>query len=379
MLAAALVAAVVFGGVLALSRYAVERSRQSAASTLATLLRSDRPEVRTAAAEKLREMGIDGIAPLVQALGDDREAVFSLASRTMDDALAKWQFLPPTEARRRMARLVAELDRCIGDLPAERRFVARRWAEQIVAAPWNEGTAGSDELLGHCESILRQSPVQTGVTVALPIIPRRMVSVRPSPAFVGEPPALSLQPAFGPFHSSTPEPLTKLDEEDRPSPDRAPVSQRKNITANSDARPAEPQRLVAPVAQPLVSRELELTITKTPENDPPAVDDAAALRRMSDLDVMHMLHDLNAVLAQAAEAELRRRGYRTADLPICRALVDPDPEVRRELAEALPSMHNVDPRPWLLQLSQDDNAAVRRAAEGILRTSRDPALQNAFR
>jgi hypothetical protein len=31
---------------------------------------------------------------------------------------------------------------------------------------------------------------------------------------------------------------------------------------------------------------------------------------------------------------------------------------------------NVDPKPWLLQLSEDEDAGVRRAAEGILQASR---------
>ena len=42
---------------------------------------------------------------------------------------------------------------------------------------------------------------------------------------------------------------------------------------------------------------------------------------------------------------------------LARRATDPDPKVRRELAESLPSLPGIDAKPWLLELSYDENAA----------------------
>ena len=360
-------------------RWSIDRSRESAVATLTLLLRSDRLEVRTAAADQLLELGADGISPLVLALNDDREDVFSLAAQSFDRALTQWQFLPPAEASDRLHRFSKELNDCLPTMPEERRYVARRWAQRMALWPRDDDTGDLSQVLLRCESILRSSPVLTEVEskpAASQVASSKANSQRSnaealiddrlqSPLTYVPPPSdddqLAALPLMSPGATSSESPPPT-------NPEPTPALQA-----------AEPKRLVAPQAQPLPTRQLELTSSKPQPAQSQAIDDGEFLRQQSDLDVMRSLHDLSVNLSAAAEAELRRRGYRTVDLPICRALVHPDPDVRRKLAEALPTMHNIDARPWLLQLSQDDHADVRRAAEGILRTSRDPALESRFR
>jgi HEAT repeat protein len=73
----------------------------------------------------------------------------------------------------------------------------------------------------------------------------------------------------------------------------------------------------------------------------------------------------------AARVELERRGLSSPLVDVGRRATDPDPKVRRQLAEALPSLPGVDARPWLLQLSYDENAQVRATAVTLMATSGD--------
>jgi len=56
---------------------------------------------------------------------------------------------------------------------------------------------------------------------------------------------------------------------------------------------------------------------------------------------------------------------------LARRAADPNPAVRLELAESLPTFSGVDARPWLLELSYDDDPRVRTAAVTLMATSGD--------
>jgi len=62
------------------------------------------------------------------------------------------------------------------------------------------------------------------------------------------------------------------------------------------------------------------------------------------------------------------------ELALAKCLSDPRPEVRRKLAETLPSMAGVDAGMWLRWLGRDENPDVRLAAVSVMATTRDPAL-----
>jgi HEAT repeat protein len=59
---------------------------------------------------------------------------------------------------------------------------------------------------------------------------------------------------------------------------------------------------------------------------------------------------------------------------LARKLFDPNPEVRKALARALPRLQSVDAGPWLLRLSRDEDAEVRLAAITLMATTGDPSL-----
>jgi len=114
--------------------------------------------------------------------------------------------------------------------------------------------------------------------------------------------------------------------------------------------------------------------TMAPRLAPPHRDE---LQQQETIEVMRWLLDEDA--AADARAVLTQRGFSELQLRVARRIVDPNPAARLELAQALPNLAGIDPRPWLLWLSRDADPSVRRAVVGILATSPDPALHNRLR
>ncbi len=90
--------------------------------------------------------------------------------------------------------------------------------------------------------------------------------------------------------------------------------------------------------------------------------------------MLHGLHSTDAATTVRVEAELRRRGVTGPLVDLARRAADPDPRVRRELAESLPELPGIDARPWLLEMSYDDDPKVRATAVTWMATSGDLEL-----
>jgi hypothetical protein len=103
----------------------------------------------------------------------------------------------------------------------------------------------------------------------------------------------------------------------------------------------------------------------------PTANDTAAWRKLQPRDVMSRLHVSDPQVVLAAREELERRGISGPLVDLARRATDPDPKVRRELAKSLPSLPGVEAKPWLLELSYDENAEVRMTAVTLMATSGD--------
>lgn len=103
----------------------------------------------------------------------------------------------------------------------------------------------------------------------------------------------------------------------------------------------------------------------------PSAADAAAWRRLEPRDVMRRLHVTDPQIVLAAREELERRGISGPLVDLARRATDPDPKIRRQLAESLPGLPGVDAKPWLLELTYDENAQVRATAVTLMATSGD--------
>jgi hypothetical protein len=115
-------------------------------------------------------------------------------------------------------------------------------------------------------------------------------------------------------------------------------------------------------------------LTVSVEPGMPTPDDAAAWHRLKPRDVMRQLHVNDPRVVAAARTELEHRGVTGSQVEVARLATDPDPKVRKALAESLPSLAGIDAKPWLLELSYDDDPQVRATAVTLMATSGDLEL-----
>jgi hypothetical protein len=101
---------------------------------------------------------------------------------------------------------------------------------------------------------------------------------------------------------------------------------------------------------------------------------AVSLAADDAIDLMRRLRNEDQALSAAARRELLRRGFTDVELELARQLVDPDPVVRKQLAQAVPRLQSIDAAPWLMWLCHDSDAEVRMTAITLLATTGDMAL-----
>jgi hypothetical protein len=307
------------------------------------------PEELAVRMRQLADLGDAGLPVLAESLCGEREETADAAYSALEIELVRWRALSPTEASRRAAILARELARHAESAGGEQRRAAAEIASRLLTWPLDPRVADRAELLADCEKVFRaavqSAPRESHTELArnskpadLPdgagaarIAPPDDVSAAASPAEV--------QVATMPMRIGDDEP-----EVEAASPAAVTSAPRSNkLTA--------PAPFTSSSAKPL-----------------------APLRTISEQDDLSLMRRLHTADEAAAERELMRRGYTAIRLKVARQLTNPDPQVRRELAELLPQMSGLDARPWLLWLSEDADPGVRRAAAAILATSTDPKL-----
>lgn len=119
-----------------------------------------------------------------------------------------------------------------------------------------------------------------------------------------------------------------------------------------------------------VSPSETLRVSATAKANPSeSLDDEALTVRW-----MHQLQSTDQSAVRRAEDELRQRGFGEFQVELARRLTHDNPVLRRQLAEAIPGMPQIDRKVWLIWLSRDEDADVRLTALSIMATSGDPEL-----
>jgi hypothetical protein len=297
-----------------------------------------------------------GLAWTVHALTSERPGVSYHAEQALLREMESWPLRRSPESVARMLQLARALQAHAAAVPAARRPTVRRLIERMATWPVAETKLAGD-LVAYCDSILSQLPPASPDELQLALsdaqADRRLAMSLESTA-----PAVPLPAApeelKAPLELTPPPELPA--EETEPQP-KAP----KKV----------PKRFFAPRAQELPGDDDPAESTLLPPITATAKRNLNDwVRELGDLEVMRLLHHGDYGVRYTAERELDRRGYQSEHLSLAKLLVHPDPRERRKLVEQLPRVTNVDPKPWLLQLSEDEDAGVRRAAEGILQASR---------
>ena len=307
------------------------------------------------AAVRLRQIaafGEEAISVLVAELASPYPPRADEAYRVLHEQLRQWQSLPPATGSRRIARLAHELAVHQPRMSAPAASAAARLAGEILVWPIDRHAIDATLLLADCRTVVGDQP-----------------SSLPE---VAEAPAAAVSASegdSGPRLPTLPPPpedaiVGAIAAEDAGLP---PV-------VSSNASSAAPSAAVPSSASPRFS----LTDDST---EPVEAGDARSdfgpvvdLRSLTEVDVMRHLHHDNHRVAIAATDELLRRGFTELHLQLAMQLFHPHPRIRQQLANRLPTLPNIDARPWLMQLSHDPAAEVRRVVIALLATSSDPEL-----
>jgi len=349
--------------------------------------------------QRIAELGDAGVPVLVAALAADRATVREAARRGLLDVVNQWELSTPSKTAPRLADLAHRLANSAAQLPTDDRRFAADLATRLVQWPAERGSAGvaslpRDGLLADCQTVLS--------AVATRSVPESLTDqVAQNPQAIASPaafsdPALSLAqavsiPGGGLPVETTPMPAGPGFVAPRSvlrtgvavgEPNRLPDPivgqslgpedpQRGEERSSGPPEANKPRRLPLPRGDLVDPASGELAPQRVTPALAPNPADATAWKQMPPRDVMRRLHVSDPHVVAAAQLELEHRGITGPLVELARQAGDPDPEVRRKLAESLPSMRGVDAKPWLLELSYDDDPRVRATAVTLMATSGD--------
>jgi hypothetical protein len=380
--------------------------------------------------EGAARLGDPGIPVLVEALGSDRERVAAAGKRVLHKELERWETLRAREYSPKVAILAKALaDRVDGLAPTARADAASLASRILRLWTLDDAVVDPTQVIACCEKVLRATGqpaprLPEALTPGEPPLdqlangapagrdpadgrgdrrpglraprdveagfgsPLRGVSELPGGGLrVGELASPGSPAASAPDLSDAPRVAEARADEPRRLDDRGPsrpLEQPMRPLSEPDAPRAIPKR---PRPQDSGARPMESTdrqaaaplgfLDGTPAPAGDRRDGGRALGRWAGRETVELMRRLQspdeATVAQA-QAELARRGFTETHLALARQLFDPDPKIRAGLARLVLELPGFPATPWLLQLSRDESAEVRRSAIALLATTGDPAL-----
>ncbi len=354
---------------------------------------------------QLAALGDAGLEPLVRSLASRRQCVREAARPLIIETVGRWELLTDDVAANKLALLAAALADAAPQLDATNRRFASDLTMRILHWPREENARGQAALLSDCQRVLailatqRDSQTrsdatitQNAVVVAQPPagataedraswtmiamsrlpgggLPIELASRPPDNSVVGDR-AVAKRTETS---ADDGEPRRLADQRDSRSLSGADSS----TGPNRSLAPNQPSRLPGAEDQPnrLAQRPTaQLLTAQTNRSDETSESDSSELRNMPLHELFRHLHASNSQGASGVATELARRGITGSLLDLARQAGDPNPQIRRQLAERLPRVKGVDARPWLLELSYDEDPKVRVTAVTLMATSGDMDL-----
>ena len=348
-----------------------------------------------------------GIRILASQVGSARDAVSRVAYEALRETISGWREDALSRPLAQL-RLIAEvLAGSTGDSGPVARDRAAALARQILLWMPSGSVSDREQLLAHCQTVVRLAGADTGTLAAtaagrpqshqpLPSAAHRLGDRAhfPIPAAPSDP-----QVARAAHLAALQNERADLAEPPLPAPLQWPETAAKNrgiamtadgaLTADAAVSPSAAEPTPAPriLTDPPEARPIPRpadrqsttgdagTVTRGVTDQVSAAEQVEDdLTRLPVIDVMRMLHDSAADRVSTAAEELRQRGLSGQQIELARDLTDSDPAVRRQLVDRLPHAAGLNPRPWLLWLCHDDDSDVRLAALTFLATSTDPRL-----
>jgi len=366
----------------------------------------------------LAAMGDRGIPALVEAMGSDRETVARAARRCLSDRLARWELLDPQEASRKLAILAEALADQVEGFPLPARRDAAELAARILRWPLHARAFDQTRVVAACDRVIRTTGAERRILAEADRLNRLQYTPLGSATTADASPGDLLRGGFpDPTAESDGTRLAtiaelpggglpiELPEAFAPLP---PHLRQLQVASR------EPGRLIAPpvadTAQPLRrpwplpssaaggARPIPLTpgpgaigggvqdrasrtgvVGTTALGDPGPHGQLSGVRHpaaLAGVDAAVLIRSLGAENEPdgPVHAQLTRRGFTEVDFELARRLTAPNPAVRSQMVEVLPTLQSVDGAWWLLQLARDENVEVRLAAISMLATTGNPVV-----
>ncbi|HUY90404.1 MAG TPA: HEAT repeat domain-containing protein [Pirellulales bacterium] len=332
----------------------------------------------------------EGIGVLVEGLGSPRQSVRREVRLALDDEVNRWARLPQKEASLRLGWLTAALAAEIERLDPDSRAFAADLATRILLWPTDGSAVDRGRLVAECEQVLRAGRDsddwrrERDLAQASRAAVERWTSPLPVASHEPLPPASLEAPALPPLAAIDVQGgvrlMASVEAPRRLQPDanaaklssanarRSPRRNPLQAAANQAARTEDGAAERADYSQPLDGAGKSGFVETA---------SAASESGISRRDVSELFAELTSshvATASAAEGELTRRGYTHRQIEVGKHLASADSEERRRWTEALPGMRGIDAKHWLLVLSRDSSAEVRRAAVTLMATSQDPQM-----
>ena len=366
-------------------------SRNWLAQHLAADLQSLDPEQQQIRLTQLADLGLPGIDPLVAALVDENIQVARTAYELLQKSQQQWLTQDRAVQQRHHQKLVGALQKIAIQLPDDRTGWGTLLMQQTIQITANQRDDASRKLrrdATHAIEVLSLSD-RAGPSVLSdqPIDanePRRLI-VRSKP--------LSLtaeEPRHGEPDPTTPLPgeseelrQMSVETQNRASSvvarsTGAVPTQEASVYSSGSAiklRPAETDR---PLDLRDISAGRETAIAAKPIHSVAHVVDSP-VQTLDDSSVMQWLGSPHTSMREKAETELRLRGYDGTEIAIATQIAAGDTPARLALVDAISRSSQLDPRPWLFLLLNDQNRQVKLRTISVLATMQDAYVDQRLR
>ncbi len=367
------------------------------------------------AVRRLALVGDSVIPFLVEALGSDRASVAQAARSQLLARIDAWEQLPAHQSSPKLAIVARSLAENVNRYGPTSRSLAADLAERILRWPTDTHAIDRSELIGNCAMVLsstesdrrraeRQQIAAFERTFLEPVGSDHLTTTsewsQTATTFDSNVLAMTRLPGGGLPVESISIPVTPPGDLTASSgvltsppsgliaaPGELPVPvdallNQGSVPPNAEASRLPPGRLptssaARPLPPRLSTRSSVLPLAED-KNQAPHVprqflggELREELPNLATIDVMRLMHNTQPGLAEAAEAELMRRGMNGIEVELARRLTDADPTVRRKLVDTLPRVPGLNATPWLIWLSEDKVVEVRRAALTLMAASND--------
>jgi hypothetical protein len=357
--------------------------------------------------QQLIELGDPGITALTEALNSDEARVAQAAEAALANQIRHWKSRDAAEASPRIAHLVRELAERLPQYRPRARASAGELAAQTLDWCPDGARVARAQFISDCALLVRAAAIDCN-----PTQPRNSAVFMTGPQHSAPPPepedsysAFLERPVTAPESTESPPrsesapllndyqpPKMARSPSGLPSSPSPPVSARiETVPQTSPESPQDDAREMleqppAPLDPPLTRpvpwdpRRAKSAESSTARHlSANQADSIVELHCQDDLSLMRRLHASSPYDARAARSELTRRGFDARHLRMAEDLTNPDPGVRLHFAQTLPAIRDVDIRPWLRTLADDDDPQVRQAAIAVIATLGTPESQSWLR